>query len=145
MTLLLQILFGLTLTFLIGFIQLKTAEFTLKRTEFFNCRYRDQCDTILLKVMFLVVAPLTILIEISLSIFSGWNSSAFFSGMGLSTISFFIILVAVYGRNIENRFESHHVQRDGKTLITSDVISKPTEAEVDILASGKAIRSRDFH
>jgi NADH:ubiquinone oxidoreductase subunit 3 (subunit A) len=142
MTLLLQLLFGSCLTFLIGFIQLKTAEFTLKRTKFFKYRYRDQCEATLSKVMFLLVAPLTILFEISITLFFEWSTATLINGIGASTFSFLIVLLGVYGRHVINRFDGYYVKRAGKTLITRDVISQPTEAEIDILASGKRITSK---
>ncbi|CAH7418815.1 membrane hypothetical protein [Vibrio chagasii] len=142
MDFILQLLFGLSLLSLIGYIQFQAAVYALRKTNFFKYRYRDQCEAALFKVMFLVVVPLTIVIITLLNLYFTSSMGFILGGIGSSTITFLIALMGIYDRNIVKRFKGYYVTRDGKTLMTRDVVSEPTEEELAILASGKKINSK---
>ncbi|WP_413113272.1 hypothetical protein [Thaumasiovibrio sp. DFM-14] len=123
--------------------QVLFSESVLRRTPFFEFRYREQCEATLRKVMFLGILPI-VLIPIMLLVFIIWEGISLFECLFFGIFSFITSYASIYTARISNRFYNYYLYREGKLYIIANVKGEPSEDEIEATISGGNITSKLF-
>ncbi|QIA65380.1 hypothetical protein GT360_17730 [Vibrio astriarenae] len=101
---------------------------------------------LIMKVMILIVLPLTLLVIAGLQyiVLENLSDYNFASGAGAAIIAWFFAFMSTYAREISNRFRNKLIKIGNTRIMTSDVLGEPNDKEIEVIKSGKRVSSKCF-